>query len=91
MNPPRGRAKPTRNQRLVVEEMENGDWEVVFYGTDGKIRHVSHSDKEIAALRAAYWIARYYGYKDQVLVRARHVDHHLNIDGLMSRRDHMSR
>ncbi len=90
MNPPRDRLKPGTKRRLVIEELEAG-WEVVFYGPDGSVRHVSHSDSEIAALRAAYWIARYYGYKDRVLLKTRLVDHELDLAGLMERRDGLSR
>ncbi len=71
--------------RLIIEQKEYG-WEVVFYGGDGRIRHISHSESEIAALRSAYHMARYYHYEEHVLLRSRYGDKALDLEQLMPSR-----
>ena len=79
------RSPPRTTFRLILEE-RGGSWEVVFYDEEGRIRHISHSQSEIAALRAAYFIARYYNYTAKALMRTRHGDKQLDITQIMQNR-----
>ncbi len=76
---------PRTTFRLIIEERDSG-WEVVFYGEDGKVRHISNSRSEIAALRSAHFIARYYHYDQAALLRGRHGDKRINVSELMQNR-----
>ncbi|WP_200192841.1 hypothetical protein [Halorhodospira abdelmalekii] len=78
----RSKRPPRENYRLVIEERDSG-WEVVFFDTEGRVQHISRSDNEIGALRGAYFMARYYHYERDVLIRSRHGDKTLDIEELM--------
>jgi hypothetical protein len=84
--PEQKRSTPPRyNYRLIVEERDTG-WEVIFYDTEGRVQHISRSDNEIGALRSAYFMAHYYHYDRDVLIRTRHGDKMIDIENLMRNR-----
>ncbi|MBK5936795.1 MAG: hypothetical protein LLP51_03760 [Halorhodospira halophila] len=85
MNPRPHKPRLRTTYRLIIEERDNG-WEVVFYNEQGGVQHIGNSQTEIAALRSAYFIARYYHYEHDVLMRTRHGDKRLDIETLMQNR-----
>lgn len=76
---------PRQNYRLLIEERSSG-WEVIFRDTEGRVQHISRSDNEIGALRSAYFMAHYYHYDRDVLIRTRHGDKTVDIENLMRNR-----
>ncbi|MFP4648823.1 MAG: hypothetical protein ACLFMS_06450 [Halorhodospira sp.] len=79
------KSPPRLSYRLIIEERGNS-WDVVYYNEHGQVQHISNSQSEIAALRSAAFIARYYHYNAEALMRTRHGDKRLNISELMQDR-----
>lgn len=68
---------------LRIAQLDYG-WEVTFHSRNGTLLHISHCNSEIAALRAANFIAGHYGYEGPVLLETRSARQQISLERIMA-------